>query len=382
MQFAFRPLALQIYQSISPAQLLLASKTIDTDKQTAIRLANNLQLDFMEQYFKAARKKEQTACIRATQSCLVNLADKLQSYITQINQLPVPVALSEECISFYKNIEAPLLHLLGFLQTNFEEHFNNDQKMPEADSLQTQQYFLLSAANLEKQVAKSISMQMLQLITTPIKAYYNPGSDCRLSYGMYRYWKTVLEQLQLVSTSGNDAWIQTLILHNFNHGGFINYVMETYQLAMVHDTAAQKIEQWAIHLRAVNRLHPIPNLSLYKDAPTCQQLLLTAINAEITINQTQFSNAQSPNPQSPKPFQTTLSVPQLAAMVRLLVDAGILTCDNQTLLLKNISRNFTTRQQQEVSHESLRQKYYNPDTATVSILKTHLANMMGQLRLY
>ena len=384
MKFAFRQLALQVYQFITPSQLIQPTDHTLTVRQTTRQLAENLQIDFMEKFYKATKKKTQKSCVHSTQSCMVDLSDKLQYYIAQTNRMPVSKTSKEEIIAFYTTIEEQLLHLLNYLQKNMYPYFNTEQKMPENYRLQTQQYFLQSVGNLENKISKGTSPPILRLITEPIKKYYSSGTDCCLNYNMYQYWKTLLGQLLTFTTDEHNTCIQTLILHNFNHGSFINQVMETWcQSINQLETTAEKTEQWAIHLRTINRLHPLPGMHLYKNIPTCKQLLLQAIDAEITIHQTQPANLQQFNLQPlPSPIQTTLSVPQLAGMIRLLVDTGILTCDNQTLLLKDISRAFATRHQKEVSPESLRQKYYHQDSATISILKTHLTNMMGQLRNY
>jgi hypothetical protein len=370
MKFVLCPLVEQVYQSVTPDQLLGPKETSEKARQLCLELAGQLQVDVMAQLFKACKKKAETAYLHATQACAVNLADKLHAYMNQVSQLPLPKSAQRDCISFYKVIENHLLQLLSLLQTSFPEYSNPEQKIPEHDRLQIQPYFEEAAGLLEKRAREGVDARIIFLVTEPLRKPYP------ISYGMYAYRSALLARLQSVDAR---AFTETLILYNFNHGDFVNYLLDGWGVAISQlETKEARAEQWAIHLRTIQRMHPLSVAGLYKHAPSCKQLLVDAIQSEITL-----CEKQQPLPEAApgaKAIETSLSVAQLAGMVRLMVDAGILTCTSQAALLKNIAANFTARQQKAISPDSLRQKYYHQDPASVSILKTHLSNMLGQLR--
>lgn len=81
-------------------------------------------------------------------------------------------------------------------------------------------------------------------------------------------------------------------------------------------------------------------------------------------------------------FETGLSVSQLAIYLRLQVDTGIIKTDNNQRTVNQACRCFKTTRSNSLSPESLYNKFYSPDPAAVSIMRTHLVNMLNQLKKY
>ncbi len=80
-----------------------------------------------------------------------------------------------------------------------------------------------------------------------------------------------------------------------------------------------------------------------------------------------------------EPIYTSLSVPQLAFFVKLLVDTGVVHNRNQTELLKTISKTIRTNRNEIISAESLRNKYYNVDKAATDSVKNVIINLLNQV---
>jgi hypothetical protein len=375
MPFALLHLTRQVYQSINPSLLIQPSANADT-QEDILQLAASLQPAFIEQYLDADNATEQLAVVHATQSCAVHLADKLQQYMDQLSQLPLPEEARETCKGFYRQLLAQLLHLLYFIQEYHGDQCNQHQRMPAACLIHLKQSFKQWAIALQQRCAEE--QQGLAVILCNL---LHKDARAGISYGRYDYWKQLCDELQQ-SPAGD--WPLALVRYNFNDTRFINYIMDSWERELgelhPHDAAAQ----WSQHLRMVNRIADTASLALNADHPSCKTLLSTAIEAEITalqrnpINHNNHSNSQPGD--AAKPFQTNLTVTQLAGMVRLLVDTGIVNCESPSGLLRNVTTCFATRNRQSFSPDSLRQKYYHQDTASISILKTHLSNMMSQLR--
>ncbi|HNP24437.1 MAG TPA: hypothetical protein PKM63_21160 [Panacibacter sp.] len=76
-------------------------------------------------------------------------------------------------------------------------------------------------------------------------------------------------------------------------------------------------------------------------------------------------------------ISVSLTVPQLAVMLRLLVDAEIITgVTNVTHFTAIVAGFIKTSKPVPVSSESLRCKYYSPDKPSLSIVREHLLKMM------
>lgn len=86
---------------------------------------------------------------------------------------------------------------------------------------------------------------------------------------------------------------------------------------------------------------------------------------------------------SGEPLITSLSVPQLALLIRLMVDAGMLVQgQNISALMSKIATHIQTRKVLHISAESLRVKYYSPEKAAISILRDYMQKMIQLLRNY
>ena len=79
---------------------------------------------------------------------------------------------------------------------------------------------------------------------------------------------------------------------------------------------------------------------------------------------------------------TELTVSQLGVFIRLLTDCKLIQHPNQTELLKLVAGCLATTKTAQISAESLRVRYYNPDRASVAIVKEYLLRMLKQAGQY
>ena len=79
---------------------------------------------------------------------------------------------------------------------------------------------------------------------------------------------------------------------------------------------------------------------------------------------------------------TTISVKQLALLIRLFYDCGVIKIENQTELLNRAGANIKTVRKENVSPQNLRARYYNIDENTKTIVKDLLIRMVNQIRKY
>jgi hypothetical protein len=87
-----------------------------------------------------------------------------------------------------------------------------------------------------------------------------------------------------------------------------------------------------------------------------------------------------PGCETPIKLNTSLSVAQLACLLRLLHEENILCHPNQTEALQFFARHFATDRTDQISSVSLRTKYYNVDRSTAESVKDLLFQMVNRLR--
>ena len=82
-------------------------------------------------------------------------------------------------------------------------------------------------------------------------------------------------------------------------------------------------------------------------------------------------------PEGDTKIKTTLSVSQLAYMIRILKEEGIIVNDNKAELIRFFSRHFSSAHNETISRESLRSKYFAFEVSTVK----HVQEILNKLLL-
>lgn len=81
----------------------------------------------------------------------------------------------------------------------------------------------------------------------------------------------------------------------------------------------------------------------------------------------------------PKPIETTLSVPQLALFIKLLIDEGIIKNSSYRQLSKLVSKYFKTPYSEKLSAESLRLKTFSFEKQTVNKVKDVIIQLLNNV---
>ena len=91
--------------------------------------------------------------------------------------------------------------------------------------------------------------------------------------------------------------------------------------------------------------------------------------------------AQTPNKEDKIKFLTELSVAQLAYFFSILIETGIIKHKNQMDIFRFISDNFKTKNTDTISIDSIKVKYYNPETNTKQIIREKIIELLSFTKL-
>ena len=117
MKFAFRPLALQVFCSISPAQLTNPLSASESTRKKTLDLVTSLPLDFMEKLLHIRRPKEQSLFIHNTRICINKLIRKIESHLDILPEMELSFKDRDVCAHFYTKILDEIVLFEEFLQT-------------------------------------------------------------------------------------------------------------------------------------------------------------------------------------------------------------------------------------------------------------------------
>ena len=279
----------------------------------------------------------------------------------------------------HEQLEIWCTDTLHFVRRHFSEHFNPNEPMPHClwDPMKEQQdlYWenLSDVATEDKTYTSLIALlrtlYQSQLQKTGTHSYYHA-----------EYWTELLsilpsEQPGLYEDT-TTAMIFTLIRRNCNHSLFIHFFIERCTLLLSEST--NPIQHWATYLHWVDRIPLIDQMGAEPSLPSVKHQLKEAIQIElircqeeVPINNKSLTDIR---------FQTTLSISQLAVLFRLLIESGILITQNKKELIRMVAQSFQSKRvEHQISEQHLYAKFFSPDTASLSILRTHLVNMLQKL---
>lgn len=145
---------------------------------------------------------------------------------------------------------------------------------------------------------------------------------------------------------------------------------------MEEDTSwPNQLEQLAYHRKLINQVQLKPGFALRDNHPTdIKQQITNWISEEINyIEESRkykliILPAKEEEEQPKLKIPTSLSVPQLTLLFKLLAEHNFIKVRNVSHLVKFIASNFTSLRNEKISLNSLRNKYYDHDEATARSL--------------
>ena len=78
---------------------------------------------------------------------------------------------------------------------------------------------------------------------------------------------------------------------------------------------------------------------------------------------------------------SSLSVPELALYFKLMIDMKFIQVENLQDFFRHITRTYRTKNTENISFESIRSKFYQPENATIKAVKSKLIEALNQINL-
>ena len=228
--------------------------------------------------------------------------------------------------------------------------------------------------------------------TQPFEDFLLSGAE--ISYHELSYLLVLQRELisftkQHYEGNVNEQLCRLLLQLNFKSILFFNYyILQLKEKARNCTANTELIAFHSLQLKIINQL-PVKTRLVYKhDILLIREQIGSWLCEELYYleKQERFLYVE---PQSKKEFQsnetkvqTSLSVSHLAMAVKLLMEAKLITNTNSSDLIRMVARNFRTDRQEVISEESLRNKLYNFESATVNRLKDEIIGLMNLVRRY
>ncbi|WP_430811933.1 MULTISPECIES: hypothetical protein [unclassified Carboxylicivirga] len=229
--------------------------------------------------------------------------------------------------------------------------------------------------------------ELIQLVLHPINDFISLPDEHN-SYSKIHFLNAWLDRLQspTVMNSGltrrPEFLYKQVIAFNLNSEKCINHLSQYTQLqCSARESKADQLRLLHYYHKFVKQTTPINGWSYQPDQPALQQTLSNWLIQEINymtntchIND-KFSQHETP-PTNDHKLNTGLSVSQLACYLRLCVESDIFSKAEIRKLIKHFSQHCATKQTDNISFESLYNKFYSPERGAVDAVKTKILEQL------
>lgn len=328
----------------------------------------------------------------------VEVSEEVNIIIEEIKQTAFSLRTEQEIKLYIQNHQLALIQhknydsicvnsdaVLYFIETQFFNFVNDKLKVSDLGKL--------SCLNKYKGVIEEYQCVFKSCLNEKLCNHLKPLTEpekcnnCTIHYMHYvsKFWKNWLSYYPSFQNILEDEVMTSfLISQNFNPPTFFKYIISEIigELHQVDDPHVQE----QVLLSYAKRFSIIPvriGATFHPDYPNIKQILVEWINIEIKQCRKK-QKKHNPEQQvilskSAHKIETSMSVAQTAYLFKLFNKAGIVTNKTQMDVLHVLSDKFCSKKTDQISFDSLHNKYYNVEDRTKESVKELLTNLLKQI---
>jgi len=372
----------------------LNEEFINEIKQRADIEKEVIKKQFINVVFLSTQESYLELYFHQHQTALVQLADIIFNYLKpkgpeSIFRITNDIAI----VNLYKYLYECLEALLNFIRKNYTKYFDQDGKMPETYRWAMAKEIKSNLNQIKKELNKMrVDVEFIKIISNPYEKYLFP--EIAISYREFSYLKELRGEL-LHSFGKKDKtnfseMISNLLLHmNFNSKRFIKYFVTRIEVkAKSYDNIPDQIKYYSLKMKLLNQVPAKHGYIFTNQHLSIRDQVGSWISEELyylkTCQQLKYQSPSQNYQQEHKEtkLHTSLSVAHLSLAVKLLIDARLITNTNLSEVIKMVARNFRTDNAEQISEDSLRNKSYSFETATVNRVKDEVIGLLNLMKRY
>ena len=349
------------------------SQPLETILKKALQELHSCRNYFQQQFNLYESEQQLKQLIQNCQQALVQLNDYVFRLQEPGSPLPESIekllqemeSLLDDLAQFFpdwfnKHLPAPL-HYVMFFQKAKTKHLLHYREIFFQNREQFEQWSALFV-EMEKQI------QCLHLYPT---SFHQLHFICQLLQ---------LKDKKRIPVSVSKVFIISelyLLEQGYNEENFLDYLLDKMKVAA--ENAVSVPIYWEEQRKLVLQLRKKNNQLYQANQPDCFAELLKHIEAELLFLQKMHGQEKTVNKAPVKLIPCKLSVGQLALLMRLITEQEWISPDNQTEFFQLIASSFEMGNKGQISPQSLRNKYYTPDKASIKAVKDMLYELLKAL---
>ena len=340
--------------------------------------------------FKSNERTEQY--IHKKQYAIENLANRLIKDINPVNKVDIYTFShnydKKDCL---KIVYIYLEKLLRFIEKEYNNFLNINIQMPYR-SILIKEFEITDKLNTLKEILldSNIDDNLLKLAYEPLLKIATIKIQEKITYYEFNYcsdYITILHNQLNSESITNDSVKERLFDLNFNSVNFLRYLVSDIQNEIEDlQSNIEKIDHLYKVLKNYNQKQTRNFVKYKKNLPDLKTQIISWIEEELEyltkkIKLEANDIALTHNKEERIKFLTELSVAQLAYFFSILIETGIIKHKNQMDIFRFISDNFKTKNTDTISIDSIKVKYYNPETNTKQIIREKIIELLSFTKL-
>jgi hypothetical protein len=314
-----------------------------------------------------------------------------QQLIRLMNELATHERADQVDPLLYKVCYNAVEELLRFIEGHFTKYFDQDVKAP-------QSYVTLAAADVLKTVNElrdkfsvlEVRTELLDLALQPLVTFIQRSTSGQLTYRDLIYVNEIRKELLQILSKGKsrddlgDEIRQVLLYLNYNTIRYFRY-FAIYITSRLEDPNAPegRLERLSFALKTIGQTQVKPGFAFHRALPSLKEQVLEWIHEEILhLERTQQLTDRATSNLTLAPdfkLKTEASVSQLAYLLRVFIETHFLQNKNTSDLMRFFTKFFQSKRLDNISYESFRVRYYNPEDGAKKGVRGILLKMVDYI---
>lgn len=363
------------------AHLNLSETGLKTLLDTASIEIESIRKHLVVSLFDLQKQNELESLVQNYQLFLIKLLNDLFIY----QQVPTE---NNSLSTLYISLIDLLGELLTYIEIYFSKYFNIDEEIPQI-------YYSVNDEEFKQQLGKLnnilkdrlVDGKLISIINSCYSFTNKELKKITITYRHIIYLKDLLAELASILSDVMQGDFNVLITNlliylNFNGPAFIVYMIDKFYLEMNAENSLQeKVLKLRFYKKEISQINSRTSHSFHQYLLPPKEQLLNWIEEEIDFLQNKsniMKQAMNSDEKADLEYKinTSLSVPQLAYFIRLLVEGKTITNMNQTQLLKFFSSHFTSLKRENMSYGHLRSQYYKTELSAIESIRSLLLTLV------
>lgn len=323
--------------------------------------------------------------IQNLQNKFIFLADTLYDYLKEEDPF-LNIIYKKSCLlSIQKSVYNFVLELLTFIEKNFHEFVNPESKIPDGTKFITIHHLKERLKSFDK-IRNQTYNELKVIVTAPLKEFFE--NHISINSEQLHYFNELANACSGISIKKDKdpvlCLLKKLIFINFNSIAFFNFITDQIKTSLNSiESSSGKLEKLSLYLKKVNQAQVNPELCYIKNARPIKDMLAQWIVEEIIYYERLLKNRnETAHSEKDSDFKITtcFSVSQLACFLKILVETGIISNQNDMDIIRFFATVTKSKRTESISFNSLRTKYYNIDDNTREDVKDFVLKMLNSIR--